>query len=137
MIIKCEQKHTVEINDIIKYFNTSISDNHFDDNPYSIFLAHISNEEMTGLINFNLLYDQAEINYLYVKDYFRGMKLGTILCNEMIEYCKKESVKSITLEVNKNNEYAINIYRKLGFIEVGVRKKYYNGEDAYLMEKVL
>lgn len=46
--------------------------------------------------------------------------------------------ESITLEVRENNTAAIHLYEKNGFMEVTKRKGYYsNGEDAYLMIKVL
>ena len=41
----------------------------------------------------------------------------------------------ITLEVNENNQYAIKLYKKFNFKEIGQRKKYYNGKDtAIIME---
>ena len=40
----------------------------------------------------------------------------------------------MTLEVRKTNLIAQGLYRKLHFIQLGVRKRYYedNGEDALL-----
>ena len=40
----------------------------------------------------------------------------------------------MTLEVRRSNLVAQNLYKRLGFIELGVRKRYYedNGEDALL-----
>ena len=43
--------------------------------------------------------------------------------------------KSITLEVNKNNIPALNLYKKFNFNEVAIRKGYYNGIDGILMER--
>ncbi|MDR3329879.1 MAG: GNAT family N-acetyltransferase [Mycoplasmataceae bacterium] len=40
------------------------------------------------------------------------------------------------LEVNELNKPAINLYHKLGFQHIGVRKKYYNNNnDAIIMER--
>ena len=41
----------------------------------------------------------------------------------------------MTLEVRRSNAAAQGLYRKLGFVDVGWRKRYYedNGEDALLM----
>ena len=45
---------------------------------------------------------------------------------------------SITLEVNSNNLAAIELYKKYGFKNVGLRKKYYNNTfDAIIMTKEL
>jgi len=48
------------------------------------------------------------------------------------------SIKSdrLFLEVNENNVYAVNMYKKLGFMVDKVRNKYYNKTDnALLMTK--
>ena len=40
----------------------------------------------------------------------------------------------MTLEVRRSNKVAQNLYHKLGFIDVGYRKRYYeNSEDALVM----
>jgi ribosomal-protein-alanine N-acetyltransferase len=46
-------------------------------------------------------------------------------------------VKVYTLEVRASDESAISLYKDLGFIESGIRKKYYedNNEDAVIMWK--
>ena len=44
-------------------------------------------------------------------------------------------IENITLEVSSNNISAINLYKKLNFKEVAIRKNYYNDSDAILMLK--
>ena len=53
----------------------------------------------------------------------------------MIEYTVSEGIRHHTLEVRRSNEPAINLYKKFGFEEEGVRKGYYRfgGEDALIM----
>ena len=42
------------------------------------------------------------------------------------------------LEVRASNEAALNLYRKMGFIQVNVSKSYYpDGEDAIVMTLAL
>jgi ribosomal-protein-alanine N-acetyltransferase len=43
----------------------------------------------------------------------------------------------VFLEVRTDNEPAITLYRGLGFVTVGVRKRYYraSGADAYTMRR--
>ena len=44
---------------------------------------------------------------------------------------------SIYLEVNKNNIEALNMYAKLNFEKVSIRKSYYNdGSDAINMQLI-
>jgi len=55
--------------------------------------------------------------------------------DELIKYKDENHIENITLEVNKENTIAINLYKSYGFIEVGIRKGYYNGVDGILMER--
>ncbi|HEX7597469.1 MAG TPA: ribosomal-protein-alanine N-acetyltransferase, partial [Polyangia bacterium] len=42
---------------------------------------------------------------------------------------------SVELEVRRSNEAALGLYRRFGFVEVGMRPRYYedNDEDAIVM----
>ena len=58
-----------------------------------------------------------------------------LLTAGLMQYAANLGVTYMTLEVRRSNETAQSLYRSLGFIQVGVRKKYYedNGEDALFM----
>ena len=58
-----------------------------------------------------------------------------MLTEALLSYLSNLGAAYATLEVRVSNERAINLYKSLGFISVGKRKKYYedNGEDAYIM----
>ena len=45
---------------------------------------------------------------------YRGKGIGTNLMQKMIEYLKSNEYKQTSLSVQKEN-YAVNMYRKLGF----------------------
>ena len=50
---------------------------------------------------------------------------------------KEYEKDNISLEVNENNNAAIELYKKFNFEIVGCRKKYYNGKDnAIIMTKM-
>ena len=57
--------------------------------------------------------------------------------DSLLSICKLENVTAITLEVRVSNQRAINLYKKFGFVEEGIRKEYYedNKEDALIMWK--
>ena len=54
----------------------------------------------------------------------------------MINICRSNGVEDIFLEVRESNVSARALYVKLGFAEIGKRKKYYSNptEDAILMK---
>lgn len=137
MIIECNTSHVGQLNDMLSYFHTKITIADMEDNPFSIYLGYELNHELTSFINFNIMYEQAELNYIYVKPEYRGTKLGTLLMEEMFKKCRDKGVNSITLEVRSSNDGALHLYKSVGFEEISIRKNYYNGEDALLLKKVL
>ena len=62
-------------------------------------------------------------------------KLGEKLMRALIQLAADTSLSWMTLEVRRSNAVAQSLYRKLGFIDVGYRKRYYadNKEDALIM----
>ena len=59
-----------------------------------------------------------------------------IFLNFAKEAAKQENAKCIFLEVRESNVPAISLYKKLGFEELGIRKKFYEHpvEDAIIMK---
>ena len=68
---------------------------------------------------------------LYLKEYARA------LAGREVFIACREGILRITLEVRVSNGPALNLYRRQGYRERGLRKGYYqdNGEDAYIMWK--
>ena len=96
-------------------------------NNYSKIIAY-KEEKIVGFLIYDDIYDRYEIEYIGVIEEYRNKGIGS----KLMEYLKD---KSISLEVDTNNIYAIRLYEKYGFKKVSVRKNYYNGNDAYLMVK--
>lgn len=82
-----------------------------------------------------LMGDEAHIVTIASHPDFRRQGLGERLLREMIEQAQQGGATSITLEVRVSNRAARVMYAKWGFVEVGMRPRYYrdNGEDAVLM----
>ena len=61
--------------------------------------------------------------------------LPDALTAALMQYLSNLGAAYATLEVRKSNVTAQNLYKSLGYVSVGVRKRYYedNGEDALLM----
>jgi len=81
---------------------------------------------------FNMIDDYNIIGIAVKKD-FQHKGVGTKLINSLIDFAKKENVKSLSLEVDETNLKAINFYKKMGFVVTNIRKKYYKNNDALIM----
>jgi ribosomal-protein-alanine N-acetyltransferase len=81
--------------------------------------------------------DEGHITNIAVHPEYRGAGLGNLIIEVLVSDAKDEGVSAMTLEVRVNNLPALNLYKKYGFIEVAVRKNYYQdtGEDAIIMWK--
>lgn len=90
---------------------------------------------IVGMIVCWLIVDEIHIGTLAVHPDFRRLQIGEKLLKRALGDLRKEA-GVVFLEVRRSNEAARSLYRKMGFIENGVRKKYYsdNQEDAILME---
>lgn len=89
---------------------------------------------IVGFAGIKTILDESELMNIVVKKDQRGKKISIIILDEIIKIAKSQKIKKINLEVKNTNTIAINLYKKYNFIEVGLRKKYYqNEEDAILM----
>ena len=78
---------------------------------------------------------EAQIYNIAVAEEARGRGVGEALFRHLIDKAEESGCDVVNLEVRAGNEAAIGLYRKLGFVEVGRRRKYYYGkEDAILMD---
>ena len=78
--------------------------------------------------------DSAEIFTVAVSPEHRKKGIGGRILSELIAFCKRTGTKSIFLEVEEGNESAIALYSKFGFLQVGLRKGFYRGKNAIIME---
>ena len=104
-------------------------------NSYVIVARDINNT-IVGFAGIKVILDEADIMNIVVKKDFRNNGIGSLLLDYLISYSKSINLKTITLEVNEINIPAIKLYEKFDFEKLGIRKKYYNGEnDAIIMSK--
>ena len=80
---------------------------------------------------------EAEIITLGVNPAHRRGGIASALLGMMENDLRKKDIKKIFLEVAQDNTAAINLYKKHGFSQIGIRPKYYDGIDAVNMEKIL
>lgn len=81
--------------------------------------------------------DEAHLINLAVHPEFRGKGFGRQILCYLTDQIAGRGVVKILLEVRKSNHDARRLYAAAGFATVGLRPKYYQNEDAILMEKTL
>ncbi|NLS44578.1 MAG: ribosomal protein S18-alanine N-acetyltransferase [Firmicutes bacterium] len=90
---------------------------------------------VVGYVGVWLILGEAHITNIAVHPDFRKKGIGEKLLVTAIDYVESQGVNSITLEVRASNTVAQRLYRKTGFVSVGIRPGYYrdDGEDAVIM----
>ena len=75
-----------------------------------------------------------EIHTIGVDPAYQGQGIGRRLVSELLELA---SGGVVYLEVRTDNEPAIKLYESFGFVNVGLRRRYYraSGADAYTMRR--
>ena len=91
-----------------------------------------------GICVFQVVLDEAQINYFVVNQKFREKGFGSYLMLYLIKKCEKLNLKKLLLEVSQSNVTAERFYSRFDFYTVGIRKNYYkDGSHALLKEKKL
>ncbi len=82
-----------------------------------------------------LVIDEAHITNIAVHPDYRGRGYGEAVTRALMALAKDTCMYMITLEVRRSNAVAQALYHKVGFLDVGYRKRYYedNKEDALIM----
>lgn len=124
------------LTDFDNFWSYNILKQELENGKSKYFVAKQENE-IVGFAGILLIIDQVNIMNIIVKKDKRNFGIGSLLLEEIIRYSKIHNATSITLEVNEKNIPAIKLYKKYGFKQVGLRRKYYNNEDnAILMDLV-
>ena len=91
-----------------------------------------------GICVFQVVLDEAQINYFVINKKFRKKGFGSYLMSYLIKQCEKLKIKKLILEVSNTNVTADKFYSSFDFSTVGIRRNYYkDGSDALLKEKIL
>ena len=89
-----------------------------------------------GICVFQVVLDEAQINYFVVNQKFRKKGFGSFFMSYLIKKCEKLNLKKLLLEVSQSNVTAEKFYSRFDFTTVGLRKNYYkDGSHALLKRK--
>jgi [ribosomal protein S18]-alanine N-acetyltransferase len=103
--------------------------------PSGICLGAFQGEDMLGYLIVARYVDAWHVMNVAVDEPYRGRGVAGQMLEQLFERTGDDIERGYTLEVRVTNDTAIGLYRRLGFVETGIRRGYYtdNREDALIM----
>lgn len=100
-----------------------------------IYVVRTPGCRVAGFCAFWLVVDEIHINNVAIRPGLRGQGLGTALLHHVFGEAGRLGARRATLEVRSSNTQARRLYERLGFVEAGVRRRYYTNpvEDAVIL----
>ena len=107
------------------------------DEQHVFLTAEDDNGAALGYVGMMTVLDEGYISNVAVDPACRRQGIGDALIRELLRRCEERALSFVSLEVREHNEPAIALYRKHGFLPVGLRKNYYEAprENAIIMTK--
>ena len=109
--------------------------NEISNNRLAFYFAARHENVLVGYTGIWIVLDEAHITTIAVHPEYRGKKIGDQLLFHLMVFASSKGARWATLEVRESNLSAQNLYKKYGFISVGIRKNYYmeENENAVIM----
>ena len=86
-----------------------------------------------GFISLRQVIEEVHVMMLAIRHDERRNGLGELLLIGALQEAIKREARTVTLEVQSSNLSAQGLYKKYGFIEVGLRKNYYSENENALI----
>ncbi|ACX51321.1 ribosomal-protein-alanine acetyltransferase [Ammonifex degensii KC4] len=104
-------------------------------NKLAEYVVALWNGKVVGYGGMWIVADEGHITNIAVHPDYRLRGVGREILKELIRRAREKGLSRMTLEVRPSNAVARHLYRSLGFVEKGIRKRYYrdNDEDAIIM----
>ena len=99
-------------------------------NMLANFIVAKEDAKIVGFAMCWYIMDECHIGNIAVHPDYRKKGIATSLLNELLKGCNEHGTKSILLEVRVSNIPAQELYKKLGFEELVIRKQYYKNPDG-------
>lgn len=101
----------------------------------TLFLVAEEGEKILGYCGVVTVQDEGDITNVAVEKNSQNQGIGEKLLEEMFQRTQKAGVCRLFLEVRAGNVAALHLYEKMGFVQMGIRKNYYEQpvEDGVVM----
>lgn len=109
---------------------------------YDAWVARDADGRLAGYFLLMHAVDDLHLLNITVRPDLQGQGIGRRLLDQVLARASAAGIGAVLLEVRPSNLHALNVYRHIGFREIGVRKNYYpasgqSREDAIVMRLML
>ena len=119
-------------------YNPSLFNYFYETFPEGFWVAEKLHKIVGFIVGVKTDSETTRILMLAVLEKERMQGLGSVLLKNLLDELSTQKIKYVDLEVRTVNNQAIKFYQKHGFNIIHTIPKFYqNGEDAYIMRKVL
>jgi ribosomal-protein-alanine N-acetyltransferase len=95
-----------------------------------LYVACDAKRKIAGFAMLRLASDEAELITIAVDKSWRRKGIGLMLMRQLFTELLRTPAKKLFLEVAEDNEGALRLYGKLGFVKLSERKGYYPRPDG-------
>jgi diamine N-acetyltransferase len=103
-----------------------------------LMIDHIADKQTIGAIDifdFDSYHKRAGIGILIAKEDYRRKGYATMALTCLIDYCFKTLLlHQLFCNILENNHESIDLFKKLGFKEIGIKKDWISTDDGFLSE---
>lgn len=104
--------------------------------PTRHYVVAESKDTVVGYAGLRFVPPEGDVQTMAVSEQARGRGVGAALLTELLDQAEGRGVTHVFLEVRSDNPGAQRLYGRFGFVQIGVRRGYYNGADALVMRRV-
>lgn len=104
-------------------------------NPNAYYVVVVESGRVLGYGGMRFVMDEFYVDNIAVAPSCRRQGIGRAVLRELIGRARKGNARFLSLEVRPSNEAAVSLYRRLGFVQTGLRKGFYDApkEDGAIM----
>jgi ribosomal-protein-alanine N-acetyltransferase len=139
MIKKIENNEIIRKMDELIFLDESYKINEYETMQKSdiyFYYVFIEKDEIIGFLIFTKIKNEYEIIKIGILIEYQSKGYGILFLKSILNLGVSKDI--FLLEVNSSNKRAINLYEKLGFKQISIRKQYYkNNNDAIIYQLII
>jgi ribosomal-protein-alanine N-acetyltransferase len=96
---------------------------------YETWTLRDASGSMVGYFLMMFAVDEAHLLNITVRRGLHGKGLGRMQLDKVTALARERGMTSMLLEVRPSNQRALAVYKRYGFVQIGIRKAYYPAAD--------